>query len=505
MHRVLVAAAFAIYAQAGTIQGIVLEQASGRPLTRTVVRLDPVPQAGGGGAKGQPLTTRAGRSGQFAFPDVAPGLYLIHALRDGYFEAAYGQRLATGRGTPVEVTPDSKLFAELRLRHKGALTGRVFDENGVGAAGVSVLAYRARLPLRTAGSAVSDDRGVYRIHGLEPGKYWIRSGAFTLDDGSGWLPTFGLQGLEAGGARVHSVTVDADTPDADVNPDPGALFHLSGVIACEGDKAVIVTLSSETGRQSTQTACAKRYQFDGLAPAAYEVLATMQDASASGFMELFLDRDSDSGSVQVLQTPPITIEVRRAGSSTLADIPVTLIGRRQDLSETVASREIKGPRTALSPGNWELRARAPAGMFVESVTSFPGAPRRPWKTEHLSDWYEAFIEPRTPSRIRITVSDKAGQITGAVIVDGKPVPGVPVFLWPVDQSARRSISGPLQALTNTEARFRFDNLPAGEYRILASFDVNEIDEELIQMSAAPAVHVEASQTATIELPIWIAP
>jgi hypothetical protein len=505
MHRLLVLAAFAVYAQAATIQGIVLEDASGRPVARTVVRLDPVPKASAGGARGRPLATRAGRSGEFAFLYVGPGLYLLHAVRDGYFEAAYGQRLPMGRGTSIEVTADSKLFAELRLRHKGALTGRVLDENGVAAAGIPVLAYRARLPLRSAGSAVSDDRGVYRIHGLDLGKYWVRSDAYILDDRSGWLPTFGREGRETGDARVHRVTVDADTPDADIYPEPGALFHLSGVIACDRDAVVVVTLSSETGRRSTQTTCKNRYQFDGLAPAAYEVLATTQDTAASGFIELFLDRNSDSGNVQVLQVPTVAIDVRRAGSNTVADTPVTLLGRRQDLAETEASREIKGPRTTLVPGNWEFSAHVPAGQYVESIASLPAAPRRPWKAARASDWYEAFIEPRFPSTIRITVSDKAGQITGSVMTEGKPVPGAPVFLWPVAESARRSLSGPVQALSNTEGRFHFDGLPPGDYRALASFDVNEIDEESIEMSRAPVARVEASQTVTIELPVWVAP
>jgi hypothetical protein len=91
------------------------------------------------------------------------------------------------------------------------------------------------------------------------------------------------------------------------------------------------------------------------------------------------------------------------------------------------------------------------------------------------------------------------------MTDSKPVPGAPVFLWPVADSARRSLSGPLQALSDTEGRFRFDSLPPGDYRALASFDVNEIDEELIEMSRAAVVHAEASQTANIELPVWIAP
>src|SRR2546421_6984989 len=98
MHRVLVLLAIAIPVQAGTIHGVVLEQASGRPLARVVVRLDPVPNSGG-----KSLNTRAGRSGQFAFPVIVPGLYLLVAVRDGYFPAAYGQRRPIGRGTPIKV------------------------------------------------------------------------------------------------------------------------------------------------------------------------------------------------------------------------------------------------------------------------------------------------------------------------------------------------------------------------------------------------------------------
>jgi hypothetical protein len=504
VYRVAILLAVAVCVRAGTIQGVVLDQSSGRPLARTVVRLDPVPASGG--SRGPALTTRAGRSGQFVFSALASGIYLLDAVRDGYFPAAYGQRLPAGRGTPIRVTADSDLFAELRMRHKGAVTGRVLDENGVATAGVSVLAYRARLPLRSAGSSVSDDRGVFRIPGLDPGKYWIRSGAHTLDDGSGWLPTFGPQAREASDARVHQVTVDADGVDADISPEPGRLFHIGGLVVCDTEGPVIVTLSSETMRRSVQTSCPKGgYQFKELAPAVYEVVATLTDGKASGFTELFLDRDNETVHVQVTQLPTVEIEVRRPGSNSAVEIPVTLTGRRQDLAETEPMREIKGPRTTLAPGHWELRAHAPAGQYVDSIANLRGAPRRTWNAAHASDCYEVFIGTGYPSRIRITVSDQASQIGGKVVADGKPVPGAPVFLWPVAESARRSVGGVLKALSDTEGRFRFDSLPPGDYRALASFDVNDIDEELMEASRAVAVHAEASQIADVELPVWVAP
>lgn len=216
-------------ARAGVIAGTVLEQQSGRPLARTVVRLQPISKPGN---ETRSFQTRAESSGAFTFPGVPDGLYLILATREYYFPAAFGQKRPSGQGTPVEVTADSKVFAELRMRRMGVITGRVLDENDIGMPDIPVIAYRARFPLRSVGRGTSDDRGVYRIFNLEPGKYWVRTVSHTLDDGSGLLPTFGPETMETREARLHEVRVDEETAYADVRPAPGRLFHLGGVIAC---------------------------------------------------------------------------------------------------------------------------------------------------------------------------------------------------------------------------------------------------------------------------------
>jgi protocatechuate 3,4-dioxygenase beta subunit len=83
--------------------------------------------------------------------------------------------------------------------------------------------------------------------------------------------------------------------------------------------------------------------------------------------------------------------------------------------------------------------------------------------------------------------------------------GAPVFLWPVAESARRSLNGPVQTLSDTDGRFRFDSLPPGDYRVLSSFDVNDVDQDLIELSQAAVVHADASRTAAIDLKVWVAP
>jgi hypothetical protein len=502
MHRMIPAFFLAAGLRAGVIQGVVMEQASGRPLARALVRLEPVPKSAGGEVK--PFTMRSGRTGHFAFSDIQPGSYLLVAINEGYFPAAYGQRLPVGHGRPIEVTTDTNIFAELRMRHKGAITGRVLDENGVGTAGVSVIAYRARMPLRSAGSATSDDRGVYRIAGLEPGKYWVRSAAHTLADGSGWLPTFGPQGREIRDARLHQVNVDADTTDADLSPEAGALFHLSGLIQCDTEGPVTVTLSTETGRKIAKSGCRMQYRFDGLAPAVYEVFAVVQDGSAAGFTDLFLDRDNDAGNVPVLQMPVVNFEMIRSNGARSPERTIRISARRQDLSESEAARDITQTQVSLAPGHWEMRAQPPRGQYVVDMQGM-AEPRRPWTPQRPTDWFDLYIQPKYMTRIRVVLSDRPGQITGKVMTDEKPVAAAPVFLWPVAEPVRRSLAGSLQALSTIEGKFRFEGLPPGDYRILASFDLNELDAEMADFSQALAVHVEGAQTTDVELPVWVAP
>jgi hypothetical protein len=492
------------YMYAGTLTGVVLEHASGRPLSRTVVRLQAVPSMGS--VMSQPLITRTSQSGQFVFATVPSGTYLLTAMRNAYFPAAFGQRLPAGRGAPISIGADSTHFAELRMRHKGALTGRVLDENGVGSPGVPVVAYRARLPLRTAGSSTSDDRGVFRIGGLEPGKYWVRSGAHTLEDHTGWLPTFAPQESEIRNARLFRVTVDADTTDADVNPQSGALFSLSGWITCQTAGPVVITLTSDTSERTGQTFCGPdpgSYQFQGLPGGAYEVFASAQDGHSSAFKEFTL-----AGNLQVnlslAQSPEVQIEVLRAGGGPLGSAAVKLLGRRQNLSETGSPVEITGPRANLGPGFWEMRANVPPDQYVQSIMNVRTGRQGRRNSVSPADWFQVFIDPGRQSIIRVTVSDQAAKITGRVITEGRPAPGAPVFLWPVGEGQRRSLGGRLQATTDTEGAFQFDSLPPGEYSVLASFDVSEVDEETIDRGRALAAQCDAGKTSVIELPLWVA-
>jgi len=489
-------------AHAGVVQGTVQEYASGYALSRTVVRLIPVPRADNIDLKQMQLRTAG--AGQFVFFSVPDGYYFLIATREGYFPGAYGQRRPNGQGTPIYVTKDTDLFAQLRMHRKGAITGRVLDENGVGIEDVPVVAYRARLPLRVAGQGTSDDRGVYRIHGLDSGRYWVRTTSHTLDDGSGILPTFGPQSREVREARAHEVRLDDDTPDADVRPEFGNLFQLGGEVQCF-DGIVKVTLTSETVHRVTQIPCGANYMFPSLSPAVYEITAENLKDKESGYIELFVDKATSNAAVKLQASPTVEFDIRRAGSSSQVNFTVTVTGRRQDLYDSGAEQQIPTPHATLLPGHWELSAQAGSDKYIESITGNYGEIRRENQPEKSIEWFDVFIAARYAGRIRITVADKAAQISGSVTKEGKAVPGAPVFLWPLAETARRSLKGYRMVIADTEGKYHFEGLPPGDYRLLATYDYTEIDESALDEGAAITIHAEESQRTQADLPLWMSP
>lgn len=501
MRSVIGLALFSFVVHAGVIQGEVLEYASGRPLSRTVVLLEPIP--GQAGDVVRPLQLRASASGHFVFPTVASGLYLLKVRREGFSPAAYGQRRPTGQGTPIQVTPDSDLFAEFRMRRMGAISGRVLDENGVGLSGIAVLAYRARLPLRSVASAKSDDRGVYRIAGLDPGKYWVRTAAAILDDGSGLLPTFGPLARETRDARVQTVNLDEEAQDANVQPEPGSLFHLSGKVQCDRMEFVNITLSSETGRRSTRAMCGGQYGFEGLSPAAYEIFAAYDDQGGFGFMELALDHDTDAAAIQVMKAPTADFEFRNASDLSALNTSLAIAGRRDDLSGVEMPVKIPTPHTTLAPGHWEMNALTGPNQFVQSIT--PRATPRSWRPERPPDWSDVFVGQRYGARIQVLVSNQAGHISGSVTAGGASIPGAPIFLLPLSESSMRSLGGIRQFLADANGHFDVGGLPPGDYRVLATFDYAEADADVFQQAQAITINVAASQTKALDVTLWLAP
>jgi protocatechuate 3,4-dioxygenase beta subunit len=153
-----------------SIIGAVLDDATGAPVARAVVKLQT--QA----AEPSDAVAWTDDRGAFSFSRVPPGRYILSARRDGYEMTRFG---TVAREQPPEVlslaSGEERRIA-LRMRPVGSISGTVSDTDGDPLPGVNVSAltpgyYRRKLHYTTTRAAQADNRGRYRIAGLPAGKY----------------------------------------------------------------------------------------------------------------------------------------------------------------------------------------------------------------------------------------------------------------------------------------------------------------------------------------------
>ncbi len=155
------------------VGGIVLSARDGKPLNRASVALKPADAH---------VTARSDTTddkGRFLFPAVSPGRYSIEAARDGFLNSNTAW-LSGYHFPPSFVVRSGQDLTELtfKLFPWCILAGHIAFNDAEPAVGAEVTLYRdtwwrGRHVYAVAGRAVTDDRGEYRIHGLDPGSYLV--------------------------------------------------------------------------------------------------------------------------------------------------------------------------------------------------------------------------------------------------------------------------------------------------------------------------------------------
>ena len=156
----------------GNISGTVVVAGSGQPARRARVSLSGGSDVGGG------RSTTTDDMGRFAFSALPEGRFSLSASKPGHITGSYGQRQPGRPGTPIQLADGQRLQVQLQITRGGVITGTVLDENAEALPGTPVRALRYVMQsgvrtLQSAGNGATDDRGVYRIYGLQPGEYIV--------------------------------------------------------------------------------------------------------------------------------------------------------------------------------------------------------------------------------------------------------------------------------------------------------------------------------------------
>jgi hypothetical protein len=119
-------------------------------------------------------------AGVFAFDGLPAGRYTLTATKEGYVTMAFGARRPERPGRSIPLRSGESQTVDMRLPRGAVITGTLTDAAGERAPGITVgaltLRYMAASGERrsvTAATAVTDDRGIYRIFGLAAGEYLV--------------------------------------------------------------------------------------------------------------------------------------------------------------------------------------------------------------------------------------------------------------------------------------------------------------------------------------------
>ena len=221
----------------GRIAGTVTDATTGKPIRGAQILLLPAP------GQGQRITnwTRSDALGRFEYKSLTAQRYTIEFRARRFITLTYGQKRPGDSGTEIQLADAQDYRADMKLPATSAIEGALLDEFGDPAPSIAVqlaqrvyAAGRQRVVPSTLAVPPTDDRGRYRITGVEPRDYFVvaLSGVYTdANEVGGFAPTYYPGTVDAGGASPITVAFGSDTSGIIFPLVPAKTFAVRGIMA----------------------------------------------------------------------------------------------------------------------------------------------------------------------------------------------------------------------------------------------------------------------------------
>ena len=515
---------------AATISGRIVDGRTGQALPRARV-VATARETGG-----RRYAVQTDQSGRYVLVNLAAGRFTVTVSKPGYVTLAYGQRRPRQPSTPVRVGAGEHLEnLDLALPAGSVITGQILDDTGTALplAVVRVLRYvyqRGQQQLVQVGTDRTDDRGQYRVFGLEPGDYLVsasvprqrpslvagRIGALgpgggrplnpagasvtreSLDDGAqnsvpeGYAPSYypGVTNLLEASRVTAGLSADVAGVDFAVRLVPtaavrGVVFQPDGALAT-GVQVMLLPDEGVPARDSILVARVQgegRFEIRDVPPGRYTLRAATRGGGRGQrgrfggrpvFASQRLDIDgNDIDGLALALSPGATLsgsvvfETTQGPPSSVARIRVTA-----DAVQDIPLLANSEGRIA-EDGTFEMQ-NVPGGVRLVRARGVPDG----WmlKAVYLDgqDVIDTPLEFGAVARadgFRLVFTDQVTRISGMVQDrDGAASTDYTVVAFPVDDRLWQPQSRYIKAARpDQNARYEIEGLPSGSY-LLAAVD-----------------------------------
>ena len=453
----------------------------------------------------QAFSATTDSDGRFDIRKVTPGRYSFFAGHTGYISQRYQARDMNG-GTSLTLVPGQEVDGALfRLVRGAVVTGRIVDESGEPMAKIGVTALRKasaaemaemeewdprarKEQLMSTATALTDDRGEYRLFDLKPGEYYVKaseSDAFDLgaEDGLNWIARNNLGTQYAPVFYPGVIQLDQAQPvplaageevRAEFAMRQVKTVEVAGrVLAADGraaSGAIVVLYISDAVNWSdhldTNTNSKGEFTIKGVAPGSYIVSAQQREEEGR---RLFVQQKLEVGnenidSVLLAFTQGATVRGRIVAVG--ASIPERVLITFQSIQES----DMPGGGSALSKPDGSFQVNGVSdGDYVLLVYDL----EQGWYVRSARLGGEDVLEKglqvekgSVSGNLEITLSSAGAQLEGSVTDHDKPAGGAQVWAKPEPETPYNRM-GLKSATTDQNGHFTFRTLPPGKYRVTA--------------------------------------
>ncbi len=500
-------------AGSGAISGTVVEAASGDPVRKAIVTVT------WHGTPRSWATTRTDGSGKFSFEGLPAGKYDLTANKFGLGTATYGTTSVRQLGDQITLA-DGEIHADIKLwfLRSASISGRVVDSEGEPVSGANLTLLRPSRQfgeriLANAQGASTNDRGEFKITGLDPGQYYLRcipngGGQFSnynyivyYSNGREQLPREMMVPQYYGGARDSKdaapvilrggdaltgidfhltaerpamisgrVTgVPALDPPADASLTPPVIRKRRVFLANE--QGVMVTAAPAEDNfpgGNSEAARAPDYHFEmpGNIPGSYRVEAMVRVKDKNYYASQLVDAHEGVNEVLLTMSPSVEVKghlkVEGPAANPVEGFTVMLGGagprsRRENFSSPV-KKDGSFAIQDVPPGEWVLTVNGGSSTFEKSV--------------RLGDkdllYKRVEITPGLDAPLNIVISSNTATVSGAIDAGGRRAGILLAPVGTLHTFARFYYS----VTADDDGKFKLNGIAPGKYKIFALQKIN---------------------------------